>query len=168
MILAAVLALFAAQDSSPSWPHWLGPHRDGISRETEWSAEGRSEDLWRAEVGLGYSSVSIAGGRLLTLGHDEEAELDSLYCLDAETGKDIWEDAIQRSKDKYYASPILAGDLLYCIREDGMVASVKVSDSGMEVLSENLMGERIAAAPVPVNNKLLIRGETHLFCIGSK
>jgi hypothetical protein len=30
------------------------------------------------------------------------------------------------------------------------------------------MGERIAAAPVPVRNKLLIRGVDHLFCLGAK
>jgi hypothetical protein len=28
------------------------------------------------------------------------------------------------------------------------------------------MGERIIAAPVPVGNRLLIRGHNHLFCIG--
>jgi hypothetical protein len=49
-----------------------------------------------------------------------------------------------------------------------MVAVVKVGDSGMEVLSQNEMGERIAAAPVPVRNKLLIRGVDHLFCLGAK
>ena len=65
-----------------------------------------------------------------------------------------------------YWSPILAGDLLFCAREDGVVMSIKVSDEGMELLSENDMAERLAASPVPVRDKLLIRGENHLFLIG--
>ena len=61
---------------------------------------------------------------------------------------------------------MLAGNFLYCAREDGMLATVEIGDAGMEVISQNQMGERIAAAPVPINNKLLIRTEAHLFCIG--
>ena len=120
--------------------------------------------LWeRKELGADCPTPVGTDGKVYLL-----SDRGQINCLDAETGKDIWEGAIPRSKDKYYSSPILAGDLLYCIREDGMVASVRVSESGMEVISENLMGERVAAAPVPVNDKLLIRGEAHLFCLGSK
>lgn len=123
-----------------------------------------SARLWeRNDLGADCPTPVGTDGKVYLL-----SDRGQINCLNAETGKDIWEDAIPRDNTKYYASPILAGDILYCIREDGMVASVKVSDSGMEVLSENLMGQRIAAAPVPVNDKLLIRGETHLFCIGSK
>lgn len=86
--------------------------------------------------------------------------------IDATTGEDIWADAIPRAAAKYYSSPILAGDLLYCAREDGVLSTVRVSESGMEVISMNDMGERLAAAPVPVNGKLLVRGVDHLFCIG--
>ena len=46
--------------------------------------------------------------------------------------------------------------------------TVKISDKGMEVLAQNDMGERVAAAPVPINNKLLIRGVEHLFCLKSE
>ncbi|MEM0970264.1 MAG: Pyrrolo-quinoline quinone, partial [Verrucomicrobiota bacterium] len=86
--------------------------------------------------------------------------------LNAETGETIWEGAIPRAAAKYYSSPILAGDLLYCAREDGLLGVVKISDSGMEVLSQNDLGQRLAAAPVPIDDQLLVRGETHLFCFG--
>jgi outer membrane protein assembly factor BamB len=91
-----------------------------------------------------------------------------IHCLDAKTGRDLWKGAIPRASANFYSSPILAGDLLYAAREDGMVAVVKVSGSGMELLSQNEMGERIAAAPVPVRNQLLIRGVDHLFCLGAR
>ena len=60
--------------------------------------------------------------------------------LDAETGKDFWQDAIPRARAKYYSSPILAGDLLYCAREDGVVTVIKVNDNGMEIVAQNDMG----------------------------
>ena len=40
-----------------------------------------------------------------------------------------------------------------------------VSD-GFRFLAENDMGERVIASPVPVMNRLLVRGEKHLFCLG--
>lgn len=102
--------------------------------------------------------------------HDGKAYVLSdrgqINCIDARTGKDLWVDAIPRAAAKYYSSPILAGDLLYCAREDGNVAVVQVSDTGMKVLSENAMGEQIAAAPVLVRDRLLLRGVNHLFCLG--
>ncbi|MEO0445285.1 MAG: PQQ-binding-like beta-propeller repeat protein [Verrucomicrobiota bacterium] len=90
----------------------------------------------------------------------------AIHCLNAETGETIWEGAIPRAAAKYYSSPILAGDLLYCAREDGLLSVVKISVSGMEVLSQNDLGQRLAAAPVPIDDQLLVRGETHLFCFG--
>jgi outer membrane protein assembly factor BamB len=89
-----------------------------------------------------------------------------INCLEASTGRELWEDAIPRASANYYSSPILAGDLLYCAREDGVVAVVKVSDSGMETLAQNEMGERLVGAPVPVRERLLLRGAEHLYCLG--
>jgi hypothetical protein len=37
-----------------------------------------------------------------------------------------------------------------------------------EILAENSMGERIIASPVAVSDRLLIRGERHLFCIAGQ
>ena len=34
-----------------------------------------------------------------------------------------------------------------------------------EVLSENDMGERMIASPVPIDGRLLLRGEKALYCI---
>jgi predicted membrane chloride channel (bestrophin family) len=34
-----------------------------------------------------------------------------------------------------------------------------------ELLSENPMGERIIATPVPAADRLFLRGDKHLFCI---
>jgi outer membrane protein assembly factor BamB len=85
-----------------------------------------------------------------------------VLCIDLETGEDIWDGAVPGNRNKYYASPVLAGGKLYCAREDGMVFVVDVRD-GFKLLSENDMGEKVIATPVPVRGGLLIRGVEHLF-----
>ncbi|MCC7085040.1 MAG: PQQ-binding-like beta-propeller repeat protein [Pirellulales bacterium] len=73
------------------WPNWRGPEHSGISRETGWQdtwPDGGPKQLWKASVGTGFSSVSIADGRLYTLGH--RGDDDTVYCLDANTGEEIW------------------------------------------------------------------------------
>ncbi len=57
--------------------------------------------------------------------------------------------------------------MLYAIREDGIVFVARV-EGKFELLAENRMGERIIASPVALSNRLLIRGERHLFCIAGQ
>lgn len=118
--------------------------------------------LWERE-GLGSDCPSPVGrnGKVYLL-----SDRGQINCLEASTGRDLWGDAIPRASANYYSSPILAGDLLYCAREDGVVAVVKVSDSGMETVAQNEMGERLVGAPVPVRERLLLRGAEHLYCLG--
>src|ERR1700722_17949664 len=61
-----------ASAGSGSWPSWRGPNRDGISPEKglldSWSEQGPPLK-WKAKgLGKGYSSVSIDGGRIYTMG----------------------------------------------------------------------------------------------------
>ena len=91
-LVAGVLLVPASfgQDASAEWPHWQGPTHDGISAERDWSSTGAAEAAWSAELGVGYSNVSIADGRLFTIGFDEAEECDVVWCLDPETGDEIW------------------------------------------------------------------------------
>ena len=68
------------------WPQWRGPNRDGQSKETgllkEWPKDGPRR-LWQVkDLGSGYSTPSVAGGRLYVMtnkGRSEEhtSELQS-------------------------------------------------------------------------------------------
>ena len=123
-----------------------------------------SARLWeRSDLGADCPTPVAHDGRAYVL-----SDRGQINCIDLKTGKDIWVAAIPRASANFYSSPILAGDLLFCAREDGVVAVVKVNDTGMEVLAENAMGERLAAAPVPVRDRLLIRGVDHLYCLGAQ
>src|SRR5690348_14238335 len=72
------------------WPQWRGLERTGISSEEanhHWPPEGPTV-LWRASVGTGFSSVSIAGGRACTMGNANDQE--AISCFDAATGTLLW------------------------------------------------------------------------------
>ncbi len=91
--LSLTVALAPAQSSSDGtsdWPQWRGPARTGVSAERAWSAVGAPAPLWRKHLGLGHSSFAVVGERVYTLGHDPETGLDTVYCLDAPTGREVW------------------------------------------------------------------------------
>jgi len=93
--MAAVLVLItlgAFTASGSDWPRWRGPDLNGISQEKGWLAKWPAEGpkrLWRATVGTGFSSLTVVGDRVYTMGN--ASDTDSTVCLDARTGKVIWQ-----------------------------------------------------------------------------
>jgi outer membrane protein assembly factor BamB len=87
-----------------------------------------------------------------------------IVCLDPATGKLFWEAELPRDASAYYASPVIAGGILYAAREDGMVFSAQVGAT-FKLLGENNMGEQILATPVPFDGRLLIRTSKSLYCV---
>ena len=67
--------VFVSPAISEDWPQWRGPHYDLRSAETDWSADNPTI-LWKANVGIGYSSGTISGTRLLTMGYSDEEEAE--------------------------------------------------------------------------------------------
>jgi outer membrane protein assembly factor BamB len=76
--------------SAEDWAQWRGTQRNGISSEqisTTWTTEG-PKVLWRTNVGTGFSSIAVSKGRAYTMGNSSEK--DTIWCLDATTGKELW------------------------------------------------------------------------------
>ncbi len=87
----ALLFLAVATASASDWPQWRGPNRDGISTETDWQTKWSASGpkiLWKANVGLGYSSFVVADGKVYTTGFNDGQ--DTVFCFDAVTGKPAW------------------------------------------------------------------------------
>ena len=90
----------------------------------------------------------------------------TLACLDAATGKSLWNVDTGKNRNAFSASPILAGDQLYLAREDGAV--FVVSEAKREIVATNELNEFTVATPVFVDGKIWIRTSVHLYFIGSK
>jgi len=117
--------------------------------------------LWKRDDAASFVPTPAAyQGRVYLLG-----DRGGIECLDPSTGKSFWSDALPKASSSYYASPLVAGGNLYAAREDGAVFVASVGDS-FELLAENRLNDRIIASPVPMGNRLLIRGEANLYCLG--
>lgn len=88
LMTLAALAPLAAGD----WPWWRGPKRDGCSTDqgllTEWPAGGPPL-AWKATgCGVGYSSVSVVGDRLFTMGDGPDGS--HVQAIAVKTGRLAW------------------------------------------------------------------------------
>ncbi len=102
---------------------------------------------------------AAAGGEVYIL-----RDKGQVVCLDSKTGKTKWSGRMPKHRAKYYSSPLVAGGNMYAAREDGVVVVARLG-ADFKVLSENDMGERMIASPVPVAGRLLLRGDRALYCI---
>lgn len=142
-------------------PYGRGTHMKGVRMGGTGDVT-ESNLLWtRTDTGCFVPSPAVAHGKVYVL-----RDRGEVHCIDPKTGKSHWEDAFPRASSSYYGSPTVAGNKLYAPREDGVILIADIS-KGFKFLGEFDMGERVIASPVPVNDKILIRGEKNLMCFGS-
>ena len=124
-LLPLALLTFSPLAACDDWPQWRGPAHDGISRETEWRSKGVS--AWKKQVGLGYSTVSVVGERMFTAGFDVEAEEDVIWCLDVDSGEEVWSFRYPaKIRNKFHgggtlSTPVIDGKVLYYQNREGVL-----------------------------------------------
>src|SRR5262245_61702859 len=83
----------AAQD----WPQWRGANRDaratGFIAPKTWPKELTKK--WSVDVGDGVATPSLVGNKLFVFAMKDGKE--TIYCLDATTGKELWQDGYKMS-----------------------------------------------------------------------
>ena len=93
MLLATLTVRAEAPGGGSDWWQWRGPNRDNTSPETglalDWTKTPPTE-LWRVNVGRAIASLVVAGGHVYASGVDLKKGEDSIWALDAETGRVIW------------------------------------------------------------------------------
>ncbi len=147
------LAFAAGALHASDWPRWLGPKGDNIAPD----ADKFEPDLnkwkiaWKRNVGLGYSSVSVAGNRAYTLGSDGKTQ-ETLYCLDAATGEIVWQQSypcplmpLQHTGGPT-ATPTILSDRIITVSKDGKVYCWSADKKGEKIWQANLteiMGTKV-------------------------
>jgi len=169
VFLISVASMSLAQ-SNANWPQWRGPNRDGISKETgllkQWPAEGPAL-VWKASgAGGGYSSFSVANGKLLTMGLRGEREF--VVAFDVATGKEAWATphgtAFRNDRgDGPRGTPTVDGDRVYALGGSGDLSALELR-TGRVIWTKNILKEfggrnitwGISESPLIVGNKLLV------------
>jgi outer membrane protein assembly factor BamB len=85
-------------------------------------------------------------------------------CRSLKDGDKVWS---ERLGGAFSSSPILIDGKIYAINEDG-VAYVFEASPKYRLLAKNTLGEPVMATPAVADNKLYLRAQSHLYCIGSK
>jgi outer membrane protein assembly factor BamB len=99
-----------AQTPAQEWPQWRGSSRTGEVTAAQapavWPATWQAR--WRAEVGEGYASPVVSGGRVFI--HSRRDPSEVVMALDAATGKPIWEQQYDAAfKKNQYANAMAKG-----------------------------------------------------------
>jgi len=176
VVLVALLFLIGPGARAEDWPNWRGPSRNGISAESDWTAwgDGGPKTAWRAQVGVGFSSIVVADGRVFTVGFADDA--DTVVCLDADSGKEIWKHTYPSELgDKFFeggttGTPTVDGDRVYFLSRWGDLFCFGSAD-GKVIWNTNIQKEHglrlpawgFGGAPLVHDNLLILSaGESGL------
>ncbi len=161
--------VLAAAAQAADWPQWRGPDRTGVSQETDWNKDwsGRPRQLWKKNVGVGASTVSVVDGRLYTMGNVKDT--DVVWCLDARSGKELWKHAYACKLDKRQfeggtaSTPTVSGGKVYTLSHEGhlfCLDAVKGKVLWSKHLVKDFGGKRpqwgYACSPLIVDQKLIV------------
>ena len=166
LIATHLVASLKADD----WHRWRGPNLNGVSAETAWLDTWPDQGpsiIWKTMVGTGFSSTSVARGRLYTMGNEDNTE--TVYCLDAVTGKELWTHSYACAlDDRFFAggptsTPTVDAGSVYTLSRQGHLICFEAA-SGEVLWSKNIQtetGVRIpgwgfAGSPLVHENLLLL------------
>lgn len=174
MIRPTLMTVLLTACSAPpavadDWPQWLGPLRDSVWRETgvvERIPEQGLPVIWRAEAGLGYAGPAVSDGRVFVMdylrksgeinnipgGRDELKGAERVLCLDAATGKLLWEHKYDRTYNIAYpggprCTPAVDSGRVYALGAEGDLWCLE-ADSGRVVWSKSLTKEYDTETPI--------------------
>lgn len=129
VIALCVVGMFTSAAMTADWPHWRGPDYNGISKETAFDPavlKDGMKPVWEAEIGVGFSSISISNGKAYAMGNVDKTN-DVVFCFDADTGQEIWTHTYPEPLNpKYYdggssATPTVADGKVYTISKLGKI-----------------------------------------------
>lgn len=164
----------AGGGAAGGWPAFRGAKGDDISPDTgllkEWPSDGPKK-VWTYEnAGMGYSSFSLVGGKLFTMG--SRGEDVTMICLDAATGKELWATAFGKDDQQGYAAgwgngprstPTYSDGMLFGVDPKGTLVCINAED-GKKVWEKHLVtdfqgqmgGWGFSESPLVDGDKLVI------------
>lgn len=143
----ALLVVVRAVAAEFDWPQWRGPNRDGVSSETgllqQWPKQGPPL-AWKARgLGGGFSGVSVAEGRIYTMGDATDASF--VYALKETDGQQLWAAKVGRTGggDGHpgpRCTPTVDGNLVFALGQFGDLVCLEAA-TGRERWRKNLASD---------------------------
>ena len=117
----------------------------------------------RKDLGADVPTPACQDGKVVVC-----TDQGKVACLDAPTGKTLWEGELPKNRHAYSASPVLLDSKILVTREDGQSALLAGPAAGagrFEVVGEGSVGEMTVATPVCVDGRIFLRTHDSLWCI---
>lgn len=89
------------------------------------------------------------------------------YCVEAKSGKLVYEQRLSPAPGMFYASPVLADGKLYCLTREGEMV-ILAAKTTFEELGRNQLERRgmFNASPAVVGKRLILRSNRYVYCVG--
>ena len=116
--------------------------------------------MYEVKPPIPYVPTSVCDGRRIFLCGDGGV----FTCIEAASGRQIWQ---ARVDGKFFASPVLVGDRLYCVSRDGDMLVLAAADE-YKLLAQFKLGEPSNATPAVAGGVMYVRTVSHLMAIGGK
>ena len=135
LVFALCISLSA---SAADWPNWLGPNRDSTTTDKGFDpafAKGGVDIKWSADIGIGFSAVTVADGTAYTAGWADGKT--TFFAFDAKTGKKRWSHSAATGKYADFniggtrGSAAVDGDKVYFVNADGRLYCYNVKDGSI-------------------------------------
>jgi outer membrane protein assembly factor BamB len=174
LFLLGLLLIGATAVSAQEWTQWRGPGRDGFVSEKNAPAvwPEKFQRVWRVEVGEGYSSPVVAGGRVFVHGRRDPEEI--VTAINLTDGKVIWEHKYQAvfKKNQYAvemakgpnSTPLVVGNRLFTLGATGILNAWDTA-TGKQLwtrdFSQSVDTSKLfcgtAASPLAVNGRVVVQ-----------
>jgi outer membrane protein assembly factor BamB len=115
-------------------------------------------EAYRLQQSVPNVPTPVVAGDLLFAWHDR----GYVSCYDVSTGKRHF---LERVGGNFHSSPIRIGDRIFCASREGEMV-VLAADREFKVLARNTLDEPCHATPAVAHNRLYVRTESTLLCIG--
>lgn len=132
-------ASVAIASGTVEWTQYYGPNRNNLAPETITRPASGPKKLWESAVGWGYSSFAVAKGSVYTMGSSNKLNSATTYCLDAATGKVLWEHTISlKVREMAGCTPSISGDRVISAGPGGELMCLNATNGS--VIWEEPMG----------------------------
>jgi outer membrane protein assembly factor BamB len=126
-----------------------------VKQENGWS----TEQVWHNPDASMYMSSPVVTGDLL-FGFARERG-GHLFCLNAQTGKTLWESDGKRGEN---AAILSAGDILLVLTNKGKLTIIKRSSEVFEpIIQYSVADDQTWAHPAPIGKQILIKDNSTLY-----
>jgi outer membrane protein assembly factor BamB len=174
LLLTVLVPRTFADDAKPAdWPQFRGPNRDDHSPDTgllkQWPKDGPPL-AWKATgLGEGFSSVSVAGDKVFTMG--DVGRDGFVFALSRDKGEKLWSTKVGKSGGDHpgtRCTPTVDGERVYALGQWGDLVCLKIAD-GSEVWRKNLPNDfKGKTAHYDYTESPLIDGDKLVCCPGGK